>query len=134
MINKSIHYIWLGKKEMPKSYKISRESLKKFAKDFEVKVWTENELSKFDLPIYFYKLILEIMEIENELDIEIFQTLSQIKRTEEIIKFHQNQEDVSELAIFQYRRMKEDLSNQLAELLSKYSLDVKISPSIAWAA
>jgi hypothetical protein len=30
--------------------------------------------------------------------------------------------------------MKEDLSNQLAELLSKYSLDVKISPSIALAA
>ncbi len=59
MINKSIHYIWLGKKEMPKSYKISRESLKKFAKDFEVKVWTENELSKFDLPIYFYKLMNE---------------------------------------------------------------------------
>jgi hypothetical protein len=71
------------------------------------------------------------MEIENELDIEIFQTLSQIKRTEEIIKFHQSQEDVSELAVFQYKKMKEDLSNQLAELLSKYSLDVKISPSIA---
>jgi hypothetical protein len=74
------------------------------------------------------------MEIENELDIEIFQTLNQIKRTEEIIKFHQSQEEVSELAIFQYRRMKENLSNQLAELLSKYSLDVKISPSIALAA
>lgn len=74
------------------------------------------------------------MEIENELDIEIFQTLNQIKRTEEIIKFHQSQEDVSELAIIQYARMKDDLSNQLAELLSRYNLDVKISPSIAMAA
>jgi hypothetical protein len=74
------------------------------------------------------------MEIENELDIEIFQTLNQIKRTEEIIKFHLSQEEISELAIFQYRRMKEDLSNQLAKLLSKYSLDVKISPSFVFAA
>ena len=70
----------------------------------------------------------------NELDIEIFQTLNQIKRTEEIIRFHQSQEEISELAVFQYRRMKEDLSNQLAELLSKYSLDVKISPSFVLAA
>ncbi len=74
------------------------------------------------------------MEIENELDIEIFQTLNQIKRTEEIIKFHQSQEEISELAIFQYRRMKQDLSNQLAKLLSKYSLDVKISSSFVFAA
>ena len=74
------------------------------------------------------------MEIDNELDIEIFQTLNQIKRTEEIIRFHQSQEEISELAVFQYRRMKEDLSNQLAELLSKYSLDVKISPSFVLAA
>ncbi len=74
------------------------------------------------------------MEIENELDIEIFQTLNQIKRTENIIKFHQSQEEISELAIFQYRKMKEDLSNQLAALLSKYSLDVKISPSFVLAA
>lgn len=59
--------------------------------------------------------------MENELDIEIFQTLNQIMRTEEIIKFHQSQEDVSELAIVQYRRMKEDLSNQLAELLCDWS-------------
>ena len=74
------------------------------------------------------------MEIENELDIEIFQTLNQIKRTEEIIKFHQSQEEISELAVFQYKRMKEDLSNQLAKLLSKYSLDVKISSSFVFAA
>ena len=74
------------------------------------------------------------MEIDNELDIEIFQTLNQIKRTEEIIRFHQSQEEISELAVFQYRRMKEDLSSQLAELLSKYSLDVKISPSFVLAA
>ena len=73
------------------------------------------------------------MEIENELDIEIFQTLNQIKRTEDIIKFHQSQDEISELAVSQYKRMKEDLSNQLAQLLSKYSLDVKISPSFVFA-
>ena len=56
------------------------------------------------------------MEIESDLDIEIFQTLNQIKRTEEIIEFHRNQEDFSELAIYQYQRLKADLSNQLSVL------------------
>jgi hypothetical protein len=71
------------------------------------------------------------MEIENELDIEIFQTLNQIKRTEEIIEFHKNQEDFSELAISQYQRLKADLSNQLSFLLSKYNLNVHILPFAA---
>ena len=71
------------------------------------------------------------MEIESDLDIEIFQTLNQIKRTEEIIEFHKNQEDFSELAIYQYQRLKVDLSNQLSILLSKYNLNVQILPFAA---
>ena len=71
------------------------------------------------------------MEIESDLDIEIFQTLNQIKRTEEIIEFHRNQEDFSELAIHQYQRLKTDLSNQLSVLLSKYNLNVQILPFAA---
>ena len=71
------------------------------------------------------------MEIESDLDIEIFQTLNQIKRTEEIIEFHRNQEGFSELAINQYQRLKADLSNQLSVLLSKYNLNVQILPFAA---
>ena len=71
------------------------------------------------------------MEIESDLDIEIFQTLNQIKRTEEIIEFHKNQEDFSELTINQYQRLKADLSNQLSILLSKYNLNVQILPFAA---
>jgi ABC-type sugar transport system ATPase subunit len=71
------------------------------------------------------------MEIESELDIEIFQTLNLIKRTEEMINLHQNREDFSELAVAQYRRMKEDLSKQLAQLLVKYHLNVQILPLAA---
>lgn len=44
---------------MPKSYEISRDSLREHAKSFEIKVWTENELSEFILPNYFYKLMKE---------------------------------------------------------------------------
>jgi ABC-type sugar transport system ATPase subunit len=71
------------------------------------------------------------MEIENELDIEIFQTLNLIKRTEEMINLHQNREDFSELAVVQYKKMKDDLSKQLAELLAKYNLNVQILPLAA---
>ncbi len=59
MINKIIHYVWLGKNPMPESYITSRESIIKYASDFEIKVWREDELSEFDLPIYFYKLMKE---------------------------------------------------------------------------
>ena len=59
MINKTIHYVWLGKKQMPKSYILSRESATKFADDFEIKLWTEEQLPEFNLPPYFYKLMKE---------------------------------------------------------------------------
>ena len=36
-----------------------------------------------------------------------------------MIKFHQNQDDFSRLTIFQYTRTREDLVNQLNDLLKK---------------
>jgi anion-transporting ArsA/GET3 family ATPase len=71
------------------------------------------------------------MEIESELDIEIFQTLNLIKRTEEMLELHKSREDFSELAITQYQKMKDDLSKQLAQLLAKYNLNVQILPLAA---
>jgi IS30 family transposase len=67
----------------------------------------------------FCKNIEFLMKIENELDNEIFQTLRQIKRTEKIIEFHQSQSEISELSVYQYIKMKEDLSYQLDELITK---------------
>ena len=65
--------------------------------------------------------------VETEVKSTIHEMIDRIEDSEYL-------NDISELAVFQYRRMKEDLSNQLAELLSKYSLDVKISSSFVLAA
>ncbi len=59
MINKTIHYVWLGKKEMPESFYLSRDSITKYAGTFEVKIWTEKEVPEFNLPAYYYKLMNE---------------------------------------------------------------------------
>ncbi len=57
MIEKKIHYIWLGKNKKPDSFEVVHQSWQKFAVDFEVKEWGEENLSEFDLPEYFYFLM-----------------------------------------------------------------------------
>lgn len=54
-----IHYIWLGKKSVPESYLLSRESASNHARGFEVKLWTEEQMREYDLPDYFYVLMRE---------------------------------------------------------------------------
>lgn len=44
MINKVIHYIWLGGKPMPKIFKKCYKSWKKYCPDFEIKRWDESNL------------------------------------------------------------------------------------------
>ncbi len=41
-IPKIIHYIWLGKKELPEKEKKCLESWKKFCPDYELKLWNED--------------------------------------------------------------------------------------------
>jgi len=55
MISKIIHYIWLGKKKKPENWLDVFESWKKFAEDYEIKEWNEENISEFILPAYFYK-------------------------------------------------------------------------------
>ena len=59
MIPKIIHFIWLSKKNKPKSFDLALEQISKYAPDFEVKIWTEKKMSNFALPQYFYKLLSE---------------------------------------------------------------------------
>ena len=58
------------------------------------------------------------MEIHNELDIEIFQTMRSIRLADQMLARHVNTES-QDLIIDQYKFLKKDLCGQLAELISK---------------
>jgi len=58
------------------------------------------------------------MEIHNELDIEIFQTMRSIRLADQMLARHVNAES-QDLLINQYQFLKKDLCGQLAELISK---------------
>ena len=57
------------------------------------------------------------MEIHDELEIEIFHTLENIRRVESMIRKHVEAKS-EDLIINQYYSLKKELSQQLAELLS----------------
>ncbi len=57
MINKKIHFIWLGNNKRPNSYYQSIQSCEKFAKDFDIIEWNDSNIDEFDLPKYFYYAI-----------------------------------------------------------------------------
>lgn len=59
MIPKVIHYIWLGKNKKPKNWLEVFQSWQKFAMDYEIKEWTEENISEFILPNYFYTAMTE---------------------------------------------------------------------------
>lgn len=65
------------------------------------------------------------MEIQNELQIEIFHTLEKIERMNKAAAFHQTQPDVDLLAIKQYLSIKKELTNQLLSLLA--IMDVQLT-------
>jgi hypothetical protein len=64
------------------------------------------------------------MEIQSELQIEIFHTLEKIERVNKAAAFHQIQPDVDQLAITQYFNLKKELTNQLLSLLA--TMDVRL--------
>lgn len=63
------------------------------------------------------------MEIKDARYIEIFHTLEKIERLNKAIHFHKAmEEDVDELAIEQYSRMKAQLTEQFLQLLEEMDL------------
>ncbi len=65
------------------------------------------------------------MEIQNELQIQIFHTLEKIERMNKAAAFHQTQPDADQLAINQYLSIKKELTNQLLSLLA--AMDVRLT-------
>lgn len=59
MIEKKIHYIWLGKNKKPNTFHNVLESWKRFAPGFTIKEWNDDNVSEFDLPEYYHKAIRE---------------------------------------------------------------------------
>lgn len=57
MIDKNIHYIWLGKSKKPKSLEIALNSWIKYASDWNIKEWNEDNISEFKLPAIFFELL-----------------------------------------------------------------------------
>jgi hypothetical protein len=64
------------------------------------------------------------MEIQSELQIEIFHTLEKIERVNKAAAFHQIQADADQLAINQYLNLKKELTNQLLSLLA--TMDIRL--------
>lgn len=64
------------------------------------------------------------MEIHEDLDIEIFQTLSSIRLADQMLKRHLEAKSQN-LLINQYKFLKKDLCEQLAELISQ-TLNTKV--------
>ena len=65
------------------------------------------------------------MEIQSEHDIEIFHTLDKIRRVNQAIRFHSSLENPDSFTIEQYRKLKQELSEQLVALLSYFDLQLK---------
>lgn len=67
------------------------------------------------------------MEIRDEKMIEIFNTLEKIERINGTIHFHQAQATPDLLAIEQYLSIKNNLTQQLLELLASIELRLEIA-------
>ncbi|QKZ13026.1 hypothetical protein [Spirosoma sp. KUDC1026] len=59
------------------------------------------------------------MEINDELEIQIFHTLEQVKRMNEAIRRHQNEGEESTFMVEQFAEMKSRLTDELRSLLSQ---------------
>ncbi len=61
MISKRIHFIWLSKKNKPKSFELAYSGVKKYANDYEVKIWDEENIKEEsfykNLPKYYFVLM-----------------------------------------------------------------------------
>ena len=63
------------------------------------------------------------MKIE---DIEILNTLSEIEKVNDMITFHENAGNGNSLSVENYLVMREDLLEQLNELLKSYNLTFQV--------
>lgn len=59
------------------------------------------------------------MEINDELEIQLFHTLEQIKRMNDAIRRHQGADETNAFMIEQFLEMKQRLNAELQDLLSK---------------
>jgi hypothetical protein len=59
------------------------------------------------------------MEINDELEIQIFHTLEQVKRMNEAIRRHQNKREEGSFMVDQFTEMKNRLTDELRSLLSQ---------------
>lgn len=67
------------------------------------------------------------MEIRDERMIEIFHTLEKIERMNKAIHLHQEQAAPDTLAIEQYQAIKQDLTQQLLNLLAELELNLELA-------
>ncbi|GAB4028942.1 hypothetical protein [Spirosoma gilvum] len=59
------------------------------------------------------------MEINDELEIQLFHTLEHIKRMNDAIRRHQRAEEANTFMIEQFQEIKQRLNTELQDLLSK---------------
>lgn len=59
------------------------------------------------------------LEINDELEIQIFHTLEQVKRMNEAIRRHQRADEPNALIIEQFQELRQRLNIELQDLLSK---------------
>lgn len=68
------------------------------------------------------------MKIE---DIEILNTLSEIQKVNEMIAFHENLDNTNSISMENYLVMREDLLEQLNDLLKSYNLTFSVRAKAA---
>jgi len=67
------------------------------------------------------------MKPEDERYIQIVQTLEKVERLNRAIDFHEQQEEVDQLAVEQYRTVKAQLTEQLIDILRSLNLDLELA-------
>jgi len=67
------------------------------------------------------------MKLEDERYIQIVQTLEKVERLNRAIDFHEQQEEVDQLAVEQYRTVKAQLTEQLIDILRSLNLDLELA-------
>jgi len=67
------------------------------------------------------------MKPEDERYIQIVQTLEKVERLNRAIEFHEQQEEVDQLAVEQYRTVKAQLTEQLIDILRSLNLDLELA-------
>lgn len=54
MIPQIIHYVWVGKNEVPAIFQKCKKSWERFCPDYEIRLWTENDIDYKNIPFLSY--------------------------------------------------------------------------------